>query len=138
MKAGPQLRDALTTASLMAAWRKVAGNRGMAGVDGETIDEIEAQLHTVLDDLAARVSTGQYRPAPLRRVWIPRPGRTPRALAVPTVRDRILQCSVTLVLTPAVEAELADCAFAYRRGRGVRQAVARIGIYQRQQAKRSG
>ena len=132
MNSGPRLQDALTSANMMAAWRKVAENRGMAGVDRETIDELEPQLHTVLNDLATQVTSGQYRPAPLLRVWIPRPGRAPRGLAVPTVRDRILQCSVTLALNPAVEAELEDCAFAYRRGRGVRQAVARIGTYQRQ------
>ena len=110
----------------------MAANRGMAGVDGETIDGIAPQVHGVLDEIAAGVWAGSYHPAALRRVWMARPGRSPRGLAVPTVRDRILQTAVTLVLTPPVEAELEDCAFAYRRGRGVRQAVARIGTYQRQ------
>lgn len=131
MDIGPLLRRALTQATLREAWRKVADNRGMAGSDGETIPELANQLDTVLPELALAVVDGSYRPQPLLRIWIPRPGKSPRGLAVPSVRDRVLQTSVTLTLTPKVESELADCAYAYRHGRGVRQAVERIGYYQR-------
>lgn len=129
---GPMMRQALTRTALLAAWEKVADNGGMPGTDGETINELKPDIHRVLVRLAKEVVAGHYQPEPLKRVWIPRPGRTPRALAVPSVRDRILQTSVAQTITPRVEAELEDCSFAYRQGRGVRQAVERIEYYQRQ------
>lgn len=129
---GALLRKALTLSMLKQAWLKVAGNKGMAGVDGETIDALSPQIDTVLRQLAKAVVHGGYRPQPLLRIWAERPGKSPRGLAIPTVRDRILQTSLTLVLTPKVEAELEDSAYAYRQGRGVRTAVERIGFYQRQ------
>lgn len=129
---GPLLRKALTPGMLRRAWEKVAGNNGMAGADGESIAALAADIDTVLRQLAKSVMSGDYRPQPLLRLRVERPGRSPRSLAVPAVRDRILQTSLTLVLTPIVEAELEDCSFAYRTGRSVRQAVERAGFYQRQ------
>ncbi len=129
---GPFLRQALTRSALLEAWEKVAGNRGMAGVDGESIDDLATQIDALCTRLAQEVIAGEYRPRPLLRIWIPRPGKSPRGLAVPVVRDRLLQTSVSLALTPKIEAVLEDSAFAYRQGRGVRQAVERIGYYQRQ------
>lgn len=129
---GPLLRKALTLNQLHRAWEKVAGNNGMAGVDGESIGALAPQIDTVLRHLAGEVMHGDYHPQPLLRFWVERPGKSPRGLAIPAVRDRILQTSVTLVLTPRVEAELEDCSYAYRSGRGVRQAVERAGFYQRQ------
>lgn len=129
---GPLLRHALTRSSLRAAWEKVADNQGAAGSDGERIGDIARNLNEVLTDLARSVVAGHYQPEPLKRVWLARPGKSPRGLAIPAVRDRILQTSVTLALTPRVESELEDCSFAYRQGRGVRQAAERINFYQRQ------
>lgn len=129
---GPLLRKALTLGMLHRAWEKVAANKGMAGVDGESIAALAPDIDAVLRQLAKTVMSGDYRPQPLLRLWVERPGKSPRGLAVPAVRDRILQTGVTLALTPIVEAELEDCSFAYRSGRGVRQAVERAGFYQRQ------
>ncbi|WP_090330901.1 reverse transcriptase domain-containing protein [Nitrosomonas sp. Nm51] len=129
---GALLRKALTFSKLKQAWEKVADNKGMAGVDGETISALSPQIDAVLRQLAKDVIHGVYRPQPLLRIWAERPGKSPRGLAIPTVRDRILQTSLTLVLTPKVEAELEDCSYAYRQGRSVRMAVERIGFYQRQ------
>jgi len=129
---GPLLRHALTRSALHTAWEKVAENRGAAGSDGERIGDIASNLHNVLTDLARSVVAGHYQPEPLKRVWLARPGKSPRGLAIPAVRDRILQTSITLALTPRVENELEDCSFAYRQGRGVRQAAERINYYQRQ------
>jgi len=117
---------------LNRAWDKVADNNGMGGVDGESIQALAPRIDPVLRQLAKDVVNNSYQPQPLLRVWIERPGKSPRGLAVPTIRDRILQTSLTLVLTPKVEAELEDCSYAYRQGRSVRLAVERIGFYQRQ------
>jgi len=117
---------------LNRAWDKVADNKGMGGVDGESIQALAPRIDPVLRQLAKNVVNNSYQPQPLLRVWVERPGKSPRGLAVPTIRDRILQTSLTLVLTPKVEAELEDCSYAYRQGRSVRLAVERIGFYQRQ------
>ena len=129
---GPLLRKTLTFSMLKRAWEKVAGNNGMAGTDGESIAVLAPQIDALLRQLAGEVMRGDYQPRPLLRLWVERPGKSPRGLAIPAVRDRILQTSLTLTLTPAVEAELEDCSYAYRKGRGVRLAVERIGFYQRQ------
>ncbi|MDP3281505.1 MAG: CRISPR-associated endonuclease Cas1 [Nitrosomonas sp.] len=129
---GPLLRKALTLSMLHRAWEKVADNNGMAGIDGESIAALTPQINAVLHQLAKDVVSGDYLPQGLMRLWVERPDKPPRGLAVPTVRDRILQTSLTLALTPKVEAELEDCSYAYRKGRGVRLAVERIGFYQRQ------
>ncbi len=129
---GPLLRKTLTPGMLQRAWEKVADNNGMAGTDGESIAALTPQIDTALRQLAGEVMRGDYQPQPLLRLWVERPGKSPRGLAIPAVRDRILQTSLTLTLTPAVEAELEDCSYAYRKGRGVRLAVERIGFYQRQ------
>lgn len=129
---GPFLRKTLTPGMLKRAWEKVADNNGMAGTDGESIAALTPQIDALLRQLAGEVMRGDYQPRPLLRLWVERPGKSPRGLAIPAVRDRILQTSLTLTLTPAVEAELEDCSYAYRKGRGVRLAVERIGFYQRQ------
>jgi retron-type reverse transcriptase len=78
---GPLLRQALTRSALRTAWHKVADNQGAAGSDGEQIGDIARHLDEVLTDLARSVVAGHYQPRPLRRVWLARPGKTPRGLA---------------------------------------------------------
>lgn len=78
------------------AWVVVAANRGAAGVDGRTIDDIEASgVGEFLDALAVQVRTGSYRPSPLRRVHIPKPGKPgqTRPLGIPCVRDRVVMAA---------------------------------------------
>jgi retron-type reverse transcriptase len=90
---------------LSRAWDDVRANRGAPGVDGVTIEHVEA----FLADLAAEVQAGAYRPAPLRRVDIPKPGQPGkvRPLSIPTVRDRVPMTAAKPVLEPLFEA---DCA----------------------------
>ncbi len=126
------LRQALTLPRLRAAYTRVHDNHGQPGVDGVDVDSYGHGLEADLQALRLEVLGGRYRPLPLKRLWLPRPGRTPRPLAVPTVRDRVLQTAVALTLTPLLEAEFEECSYAYRQGRSVRMAVERIGLLQRQ------
>lgn len=129
---GPLLRGALTRRALEEAFDRVRANRGMAGTDGQSIDDFGVQLALQLHTLATEVVGRRYAPQPLLRIWLPRPGKPPRPLGVPAVRDRVLQTAVAESLRPHVEAELEACSYAYRRGRGVRHAVERIQALQRQ------
>ncbi len=88
---------------MRTAWAVVAANRGAPGVDGRTIADIEASgVGEFLDALAREVQTGSYRPAPLRRVHIPKPGKPgqTRPLGIPTVRDRVVMAAARIVLEP--------------------------------------
>jgi group II intron reverse transcriptase/maturase len=121
-----QLEMVLTNATLYAAWSQVKENQGCAGVDGQTIEDFEIDLDANLAGLKNEVLAGTYRPLPLLRAWMPKKDGGQRPLAIPAVRDRVLQTAVALVITPMLEAEFEDCSFAYRKGRSVDQAVKRV------------
>ena len=124
--AGVRLSEVLSDYNLLAAWVKVRENHGGPGVDGVSIEDFEGGLMRSLDGLRKEVLAGTYRPRPLLRVEVPKSGGGVRPLSIPAVRDRVLQTAVALRLTPVFEAEFEDVSFAYRRGRSVDQAVARI------------
>ncbi|MGH8658354.1 MAG: reverse transcriptase domain-containing protein [Gammaproteobacteria bacterium] len=126
------LHQALAFATLRDAWQRVRDNKGCAGGDGETLEQFEVDLETNLAALRNEVLQGRYAPRPLLSVVVESAGKKPRRLAVPAVRDRVLQTAVALVLTPLFEAEFEDCSFAYRRGRSVDLAVRRIMQYRDQ------
>lgn len=129
---GTLLRQALTLPQLRAAYARVLENHGQPGVDGVHVEAFRHHLDDTLKALRLEVLGGGYQPAPLKRLWLPRPGKSPRPIAVPTVRDRVLHTAVAQVLTPIVEDEFEECSYAYRQGRSVRMAVERIGLLQRQ------
>ncbi|MFA6203142.1 MAG: CRISPR-associated endonuclease Cas1 [Gallionella sp.] len=129
---GTLLRQALTLGRLREAFFAVRDNRGMPGVDGVDVDAFGENIESNLQALRLEVTGGRYQPLPVKRVWLPRPGKSSRPLGVPTVRDRVLQKSVAQVITPLLEEEFEECSYAYRRGRSVRMAVERIGLLQRQ------
>jgi RNA-directed DNA polymerase len=112
---------------LWRAWREVARHAGAAGVDGVTIQAIEeAGVEAFLRELQEELVEGRYRPQPVRRVTIPKRSGGERHLGVPTVRDRVVQAAVKLVIEPIFEADFADCSFGFRPRRSARQARERI------------
>ena len=122
----PTLNDILTDANLLAGWAKVRENKGGPGVGGETIEQFEKRLMRNLALLRSEVAYDTYRPLPLLRVSIPKKSGGERPLSIPAVRDRVLQSAAAIVLTPLFEAEFEDVSFAYRRGRSVGKAAARV------------
>jgi group II intron reverse transcriptase/maturase len=101
---------------IWAAWLKVKGNGGAAGVDGVTIEQFEERLTDNLYRLWNRMSSGSYFPGPVRAVEIPKKGGT-RILGIPNVVDRVAQTAAVLMLEPDVEKVFHDDSYGYRPGR---------------------
>ena len=113
--------------TLRAAFARVKANRGAAGVDHQTVAMVEARLDETLAHLARQLREGTYRPQPVRRVWIPKPGsRERRPLGIPTVRDRIVQTALRLVLEPIFERGFAPQSYGFRPHRGSKDALRRV------------
>jgi RNA-directed DNA polymerase len=102
-------------------------NKGAAGVDGQTFEDIEAYgLSRWLDELAQSLKSRTYRPAAVRRVYIPKPDGKQRPLGIPTARDRVVQMAATLLLGAVFEADLQPEQYAYRPGRSALDAVRHV------------
>lgn len=104
---------------LRHAYALACANAGAPGVDGESFAAIAASGEAEwLAGLRRELTTKTYRPAPVRRVLIPKPGGGERPLGIPTIRDRVVQTAAKLVLEPIFEADLEESAYGYRPGRG--------------------
>jgi RNA-directed DNA polymerase len=119
------LHDKVTRADILAHAYAVAKQRGGApGVDGVTFEAIErVGAGRWLGAVGEEVRTETYRPQPVRRVMIPKPGGGERPLGIPTIRDRVVQTAALLILQPIFEADLEPTAYGYRPGRDALEAV---------------
>lgn len=117
---------ALSDDALTYAWFKVKENGGGAGADGVNLERFGDDLLARLAKLRSQVRNGSYVPDPLMRIELARAGHAPRLLAVPTVRDRVLQTAVAQILNPILDPTFEEESFAYRPGRSVRDAIAAI------------
>ena len=110
---------------LERAWRMVRANRGAAGIDRQTIADVEQYgVSRLLDELAADLREERWRPLPARRVFIPKPGRDElRPLSIPAVRDRVVQAAVKTVIEPIFEADFLPCSFGFRPKRSQHDAL---------------
>jgi len=112
---------------LWEAWKRVRTNRGAAGIDRVTLAEVEAYgVDRMLRELRLDLEAGRYRPAPARRVDIPKPHGGVRPLGIPTVRDRVAQQAAKLVLEPVFEADFKPSSFGYRPKRSATDALETI------------
>jgi RNA-directed DNA polymerase len=113
--------------TLEAAWQRVKANGGAPGIDHVTIAMYERDLTRNLTTLMASLRDGTYRPQAIRRTWIDKPGtREQRPLGIPTVRDRVVQTAVRLVLEPIFERQFAAQSYGFRPGRGCKDALRRV------------
>jgi group II intron reverse transcriptase/maturase len=108
---------------LWSAFQKVAANRGAAGPDRQSIEEVRAHLDAMLPQLAQSLLDGTYRPGEIRRVWIPKAGGGERGLGIPNVVDRVVQESVRGVLEPVYEPTFHEASHGFRPGRSCRTAI---------------
>jgi RNA-directed DNA polymerase len=112
---------------LTFAYECCKANGGAAGVDDQTFEDIEAYgVERWLDERMQELKSRTYRPLPVRRVYIPKPGGNQRPLGIPAIRDRAVMMAAVLVLEPIFEADLQPEQYAYRRGRSALDAVKRV------------
>jgi RNA-directed DNA polymerase len=120
----------LDPAVLAEAWQRVRGNRGArtAGVDGETAYYVEdvRGVSVFLGDLRDDLKAGRFTPLPVRERMIPKTGGKMRRLGIPTVRDRVVQAALKLVLEPIFEADFHSCSSGFRHKRRAQDAIAEI------------
>jgi RNA-directed DNA polymerase len=113
-------------ATLDIAWQRVARNKGAAGVDGQSIERFEAQSERYLCELQASLTEGGYRPDPVKRVDIPKGDGKTRPLGIPTVKDRVVQTALKLVIEPIFEVQFRPGSFGFRPGRGCKDALREV------------
>src|SRR6202049_3380744 len=114
-------------ATLRAAFAEVAANRGAAGVDHVKAEQYAKDEDANLRRLSEELRTASYRPQQIRRHYIPKPGsQEMRPLGIPTVRDRVVQTALRMVLEPIYEKDFAAHSYGFRPGRGCKDALRRV------------
>lgn len=112
---------------LRAAFKAVAANQGASGVDHISTTEYARNLDTNLGRLSEELRRGTYQPQAIRRHYIPKPGSQElRPLGIPTVRDRVVQTALRMVLEPIFERDFAEHSYGFRPGRGCKDALRRV------------
>ena len=120
---------------LLEAWRRVRANKGAAGVDKQTLDEVERYgVERFLEELGVALREGRYRPAVVLRRYIPKADGKKRPLGIPTVRDRVAQMAAKLLLEPIFEADFLPCSYGFRPKRSATMALETL----RKQGAKSG
>lgn len=112
--------------TLKAAWKKVAANKGAAGVDKISIKRFRSNALFYLAELERELHDGTFQPSAVRRVHIPKDGKKTRPLGIPTVKDRIVQTALKMVLEPIFEKEFLPTSYGFRPGRGCKDALREV------------
>jgi RNA-directed DNA polymerase len=113
--------------TLDAAWKRVRQAGGAPGSDRQSLEQFESCLDSNLATLQEELKTGTYRPRPIRRTYIDKPGsRAKRPLGIPAVRDRVVQTALKMVLEPIFEREFMQSSFGFRPGKGCKDALRRV------------
>ena len=116
--------------TLRRAFKAVKRNKGAAGIDGISIERYEEDLEINLSQLRQEVRTWTFRPTPVRRVEIPKPGgKGVRLLGIPIVKDRVLHMAMKMVLEPILDPTFSKSSFGFRPGKNQEQAVRQAQAY---------
>ena len=109
--------------NLFMALERVQQNGGAPGVDGMTVEELPEHLRQHWESIREKLETGKYRPSPVKRVEIPKPGGGTRKLGIPTVLDRMIQQALQQVLSEEFEGTFSDHSYGFRPGKSAHEAV---------------
>jgi len=123
----------LDSENLHRAWKQVKSNQGAPGIDGMVLDDFAAYARLHWAEIRQSLRDGRYRPSPVRRVVIPKPGgKGERLLGVPTVLDRVIQQAISQVLTPMFDPEFSEFSFGCRPKRSAHGAIKQVKTYVKQ------
>ena len=114
---------------LRMAWQRVRANKGAPGIDRQSIEYIEDEIgvEAFLKEIGEELREKRYRPLPVRRCWIDKPGKgEKRPLGIPVVKDRVIQMATKLVIEPIFEANFLSCSYGFRPGVSAHKAIKRI------------
>jgi RNA-directed DNA polymerase len=114
---------------LAAAWDRVVANGGAPGVDGLSIEQVQKSEHGevgFLSEIQQSLKDHTYQPQPVKRTYIPKPNGKLRPLGIPTIRDRVVQTAVLLIIEPIFEADFLNCSFGFRPARGAHDALEQV------------
>lgn len=126
----PQLMEQiLSRENMQLAHKKVKANKGAAGIDGISVDEVDGYLKENWASIRESIRNRKYRPKPVLRVEIPKPNGGIRKLGIPTVTDRIIEQAIVQAITPIVEPYFSECSYGFRPGRNAQQAVVKLLEY---------
>jgi RNA-directed DNA polymerase len=120
------MESVLDPVNMEMAWKRVKRNKGAPGIDGMAVGDFPDFAREHWERIASQLRKGIYHPAPVRRVFIPKPDGTERPLGIPTVLDRVIQQAIAQVLTPLWDGQFSDYSFGFREGRNAHQAVRRV------------
>jgi RNA-directed DNA polymerase len=116
--------------NMRAAWKRVKANRGAAGADGMTVEDLEASLWDLWPQVREDLLLGRYEPSPVRKVEIPKPdGKGMRLLGIPTVLDRLIQQALHQVMCPRFDRDFSERSYGFRPSRSAHQAVRQAQAY---------
>jgi RNA-directed DNA polymerase len=126
------MEEVVESKNMQEAYRKVVGNRGAAGIDEMAVEELKPYLKTEWPAIKEALLGDHYRPQPVRRVDIPKPGgKGMRKLGIPAVVDRLIQQAVLQVLDPIFDPGFSESSYGFRKGRSAHQAVLKAREYVR-------
>ena len=123
------MEEVLRRENLMAAYRRVVRNKGAGGVDGRSVDDLRHEIRTDWPRIREALLSGTYKPSPVLKVEIPKPGGGVRMLGIPTVMDRMIQQALLQGLTPIFDPTFSEDSYGFRPGRSTHQAVLRAREY---------
>ncbi|MDQ6963272.1 MAG: group II intron reverse transcriptase/maturase [Mariprofundaceae bacterium] len=112
--------------TLNAAWQQVKTNKGCAGVDRVSIERFQAKADTYLQELHVALKHQTYQPEAVKRVYVPKSGGKHRPLGIPTVKDRVVQATIKIVIEPIFEYEFLPMSYAFRPQRGCKDALREV------------
>lgn len=115
--------------NLWTAYKKVYANKGVPGVDGITVNELESHMLKYYEPLKRKLKEGTYKPQPVKRVAIPKADGSKRYLGIPSVLDRVVQQAILQVIDPIIDPYFSDNSFGFRKGKSQHQAIERAKEY---------
>jgi len=113
--------------TLEEAYRRAKANKGAAGVDGLEWSDLKDKQGSFIEEIHQELKQKTYRPSTLREVTIPKKNGKMRTLKIPTIKDRVVQGAVKLIIEPIFEADFKDCSYGYRPKRGAQEAIGKLG-----------